>query len=64
LVAAIGPAGGLGDLLMHAASDVIEALATGRQPAGTGADAVAALGWAVAAIEDAGRREHDALVTR
>ncbi len=64
LIAAIGPAGGLGDLLMHAASDVIEALATGRQPAGTGADAVAALGWAAAAIDDAARREPHGLVTR
>ncbi len=64
LVSAVGPSGGLGDLLMHAASDVIEALATGRRPAGTGADAVAALGWAVAAIADAARKEDHGLVTR
>ena len=64
LVPAVGPAGGLGDLLMHAASDVVEALTTGREPAGTGADAVLALSWAVAAIDDATRREDHALVAR
>lgn len=64
LLPAEGPSGGLADLLMHAASDLVEALATGREPAGTGADAVAALRWAVAALDDAERREGNVLVTR
>lgn len=64
LLPAVGPSGGLADLLMHAASDVVEALATGREPAGTGADAVTALGWAVLALEDAKRREGHVLLSR
>ena len=57
LVPAAGPAGGLGDLLMHAASDLVESLATGRTPACTGADAVAALSLADQALADARTRE-------
>ena len=57
LVPAPGPAGGLGDLLMHAASDLIEALATGRPPACTGTDAVIALSLAEQAIADARSEE-------
>ncbi len=64
LIPAVGPSGGLGDLLMHAASDLVESLTTGREPAGTGADAVAALGWAVAALDDAARRDGHVLVAR
>ncbi len=64
LVRTAGPSGGLGDLLLHAATDVIDALGTGREPAGTGADAVAALEWATAGIEDAVRRDANAAVAR
>ena len=53
LVPAIGPTGGLGDVLMHAAKDLIEALETGRPPACTGGDAVIALALAEQAIADA-----------
>jgi predicted dehydrogenase len=61
LVPIAGPAGGLADLLMHAASDLVESLATGREPAATGADAVAALRLASTALEDAReRRDVDA----
>lgn len=64
LVPVAGPAGGLADLLMHAANNLVGALRTGTKPAGTGADAVAALGWAVAAIEDATLRKSNATITR
>ena len=49
-----GPQGGLADLLLHAANDLVEALATDRQPLGTIADALAALSIAEDAIVSAG----------
>lgn len=65
LIPAPGPSGGLGDLLMHAASDLVEALATGRAPACTGVDAVTALALADQAILDARSQErHHAIVGR
>lgn len=60
LIPGPGPNGGLADLLMHAAGDLVEALATGRPPAGTGDDAVIALELASRAIEDARERREEA----
>lgn len=62
LLPAAGPTGGLADLLMHAATDLVEALATGREPAATGDDAVIALELASRALEDArvGKESHAA----
>lgn len=57
LIPVPGPDGGLSDLLMHAGSDLVEALATGRAPACTGADAVVALSLADQAITDARTNE-------
>lgn len=51
------PTGGLADLLMHAVSDLIEALTTGRAPAATGPDAVVALRLAEEALTSA-RGDH------
>ncbi len=58
-----GPPGGLVDLLLHAAVDLVDALESGRPPGSTGADAVAALrlaeeAMATTLIED----RHDAPV--
>ncbi len=63
LVPAVGPTGGLADLLMHAATDLVEALATGRDPAATGDDAVIALELASRALEEAraGKESHATL---
>jgi len=59
LIPMVGPNGGLSDLLMHAASDLVEALATGRSPACTGADAVEALRVAQVAIDSARARNEE-----
>jgi predicted dehydrogenase len=59
LLPAPGPTGGLSDLLMHAAGDLVESLATGRPPACTGEDAVKALTLADRALADAQRRWED-----
>ncbi|MGE0441743.1 MAG: Gfo/Idh/MocA family protein [Gemmatimonadales bacterium] len=53
LVPVAGPDGGLADLLMHAATDLIESLTTGRLPAATGFDAVVALRLADRALRSA-----------
>jgi predicted dehydrogenase len=50
-----GPQGGLADLVMHAATDLIEAVTTGPAPAGTLTDALAALTVAEEALTTAQR---------
>jgi predicted dehydrogenase len=59
LIPAAGPTGGLADLLMHAASDLVESMATGRRPAATGTDATIALRLAALALDDARARRED-----
>jgi predicted dehydrogenase len=55
------PPGGLSDLVMHAATDLIEAVATGRPPACTGEDAVVVLALATQALATAEERNHATL---